>query len=138
MNIESNDTNIFLLNSILLILGILLWYYKYNYTKYCLLQYIVYGMILLPGLYLIASLVGISAYVPKEIGYIFFIFGLFYLPYMVALAIPAIIIESIGIKFLIENNFLEHHKLIVFASYIIFWIILVTFIGYIICKRNKM
>ena len=99
-------------------------------------KYVAYGIFFLPGTYLLVSLMGIGAFFPKEISYIFLIFGIFYIPYLVALVIPSIIVNELGMKLFITNNFAEYSKVVEFASYVMIWIIILSIFGYIMCIKK--
>jgi len=128
-----NDINILILSGIFVFISILL----LNTGKStCISKYIAYGIFLLPGTYLLVSLMGIGSFFPKGLGYIFLIFGIFYLPYLVALVLPSVIVNELGIKLFIANNFTEYSKPIEFTVYIIIWIILFSVMGYLLCAKK--
>ena len=138
MTLYKNDINILILNSFMLVLGVIIIYYSRDrLPKYCILQYMGYGIILLPVLYLLIVIMGFSTYVPKEIGYIFLAFGLFYIPYVAIGIIPDILFDFIGLKSFIEDYFNKNYKLIEFGLYIFFWAILFMIAGYLICNARK-
>jgi len=135
MNTYNNDMDILVLNAFLIFITSILWYFG---KRTCLLKYIIYGIVFLPLTYFLVSLMGLALFFPKEISYLFLIFGIFYIPYLVALVPPSIMIEKLDITLFIVTNFSGYSKLIEFFSYIVFWVILFSILGYILCKNiNK-
>ena len=129
----NNDIHILFLSGIFVFLSIILLNTGKNT---CMSKYVAYGIFFLPGTYLLVSLMGIGAFLPKEISYIFLIFGIFYIPYLVALVVPSIIVSELGMKLFITNNFAEYSKVVEFASYVMIWIMLLSIFGYIMCIKK--
>ncbi len=133
-DIYNNDTYILFLTGIFVFLSIIL----LNTGKStCISKYIAYGIFFLPGTSVLVSLMGIGIFLPEEISYISLIFGIFYIPYLVALAVPLIIINKLGMELFITNNFAEYSKVLEFVSCVMIWTILLSIFGYIICKKSR-
>jgi len=136
MTLQTNDIDIFIINVIAFTVGVLLVYYSKSISsEFCILKYIGYGVAILPLFYLLTALMGLSLLFPKEIGFVFYIFGLFYLPYIIIVSIPAITIKILGIEAYLMQHYNPYYKVIEFGFYILFWIIIMLALGYIFCKK---
>ncbi len=133
-DIYNNDTYIFFLTGIFVFLSIIL----LNTGKStCISKYIAYGIFFLPGTYLLVSLIAIGTFLPEEISYISLMFSIFYILYLVAFAVPLIIMDKLGMELFITNNFAEYSEVLEFVSCVMIWTILLSIFGYIICKKSR-
>ena len=125
---------LFFLNVASAVAGVLM---VYLFKKNCTVRFVGYGICLLPCLYLLTSLMGVGSILPKEIGSVFLAFGIFYFLYAIILSIPAIFFSMIQVVGFLDKCCPNSHNLIEYTLFIMFWTLLVTMVGFVVCKKRE-